>query len=126
MSFSNTYETTVLTWTFTANTATRPTAWYLGLYTSVGGEGAPGTEVTGGSYVRKTVAFTVTGNTASNTAAVEWPTATASWGTVSDIAVLDAITGGNVIAYASLDAAKTISTGDVFRVPAGDLDITLD
>jgi hypothetical protein len=126
MSFSNTYETTVLTWTFTADTATRPTAWYLGLYTSAGGEGAPGTEVTGGSYVRETVAFTITGNTASNTAAVEWPTATASWGTVSDIAVLDAITGGNVIAYATLDAAKTISTGDVFRVPAGDLDITLD
>lgn len=126
MSFSDTYETTVLTWTFTANAATRPTAWYLSLHTTAGSDTTPGTEVTGGSYARQSVSFTVTGNTASNTAAVEWPTATASWGTVTDIAVYDAVSGGNVIAYATLTASKTISTGDVFRVPAGDLDITLD
>ncbi len=27
---------------------------------------------------------------------------------------------------AALTASKTISTGDVFRIPTGDLDITLD
>ena len=31
-----------------------------------------------------------------------------------------------MIAYASLTASKTIDTGDVLRVPAGDLDITLE
>ena len=58
-------------------------------------------------------------------AAIEFPTATASFGTVSHVAVFDASTGGNMIAYAALTASKAIDTGDVFRVPSGDLDITL-
>jgi hypothetical protein len=126
MSFSNTYETNVLTWTFTNGAVTRPTAWYLGLFTSDPGEAQGGTEVSGGAYVREAVTFSVTGDTATNSAAVEWPVATGSWGTITHIAVYDALTGGNQIAYAALAIAKTIATGDVLRVPAGDLDITLD
>ena len=126
MSFSNTYETNVLTWTFTNSAVARPTAWYLGLFTAAPGEAGGGTEVSGGSYVREAVTFSVTGDTATNTAAVEWPVATASWGTITHIAVYDASTGGNQIAYAALTNSKTIASGDVLRVPAGDLDITLN
>ena len=126
MSFSNTYETLVLQYTFTNASVTRPTAWYLGLFTSAPGEAGGGTEVSGGSYVRKAVTFSVTGDTATNTAAVEWPVATATWGTITHIAVYDALSGGNQIAYAALTNSKTIAPGDVLRVPAGDLDITLD
>jgi hypothetical protein len=68
----------------------------------------------------------VSGDTASNNAALEFPTATASWGTITHVAVFDAVTTGNMIAYATLTSSKTIATGDVLRVPAGDLDITLD
>jgi len=48
------------------------------------------------------------------------------YGTVVAVGVFDAATGGNLLAYADLTASKTIDTGDVFRIPAGDLDITLD
>lgn len=126
MSFSNTYETTVLQWTFTNGAVTRPTAWYIGLFTTAPGEAGGGTEVSGGGYVRKAVTFSVSGNLATNTAAIEFDVATADWGTITDIAVFDASTGGNQIAYATLTTSKTIATGDVLRVPAGDLDITLD
>lgn len=126
MSFSNTYETNVLTWTFTTDAVTRPTAWYLGLFTVAPGEGGGGTEVSGGAYVRKAVTFSVSGNLATNTAAIEFDVATADWGTITHVAVFDASTGGNQIAYAALSTSKTIATGDVLRVPAGDLDITLD
>jgi hypothetical protein len=126
MSFSNTYETNVLTWTFTTGAVTRPTAWYIGLFTSDPGEAQGGTEVSGGSYVREAVTFTVSGDTATNSAGVEWPVATATWGTITHIAVYDASTSGNQIAYAALANAKTIASGDVIRIPAGDLDITLD
>lgn len=126
MSFSNTYETNVLTWTFTTNSVTRPTAWYLGLFTAAPGEAGGGTEVSGGSYARKAVTFTVSGNLATNSAAVEFDVATADWGTITHVAVFDASTGGNQIAYAALTTSKTIATGDVLRVPTGDLDITLD
>lgn len=126
MSFTNDAETRTLQWLFTTGSPTRPTAWYIGLFTAAPGEAGGGTEVSGGSYVRMAVTFTVTGDLATNSAAVEWPTATASWGTITHIAVFDALTTGNMLAYATLTAAKTIASGDVLRIPAGDLDITLD
>lgn len=128
MSFSNTFETHVLNYVFTATSVTRPTAWYIALFTSNPAEDASGTEVSasGTAYARQTVAFTVSGNLATNSAAVEFPTATASFGTVTHIGVFTASTSGTLIAYSALSASKSISTGDVFRVPAGDLDITLD
>lgn len=126
MSFSNTYETNVLTWTFTNGAVTRPTAWYVGLFTTDPGEAQGGTEVSGNGYAREAVTFTVSGNTASNSAAVEFDAATGSWGTITHIAIYDAITSGNQIAYAALTASKTIDTGDVLRISTGELDVTLD
>ena len=126
MSFSDTFETTVLTWVFTTSSATRPTEWHIALYTASPSDPGGGTEVSGGGYARQAVTFTVSGNTASNTAAIEWPVATAGYGTVNDVGVFDAASGGNLIAYAALTTSKAIDTGDVFRLPAGDLDVTLD
>jgi hypothetical protein len=40
--------------------------------------------------------------------------------------VFDAATSGNLLAYGALSASKAIGAGDVFRIPAGDLDITLN
>lgn len=128
MSFSNTFETRVLTWVFTTDSATRPTAWYMALFTSNPADDASGTEVStsGTAYARQSATFTISGDTASNSAAIEFPTATASFGTVSHVGVFDASTGGNLIAYAALTTSKSIDTGDVFRIPSGDFDVTLD
>jgi len=128
MSFSNHLETEILDHVFGGNAYTAPATLYLALFTSNPDEDASGTEVStsGTAYARQTVAFTVSGNTATTSAAVEYSTATANFGTVSYVGVMDASTGGNLLAYAALTSSKTIETGDVFRVPAGDLDITLD
>lgn len=127
MSFTNQHETDVLTWSLTTGSVTRPTAWYIALFTSDPTDtGSAGTEVSGGSYVRTAATFSVTGDTATNTAGIEFPAASASWGTVSHIGIMDASSGGNMLVHAALSAAKTISSGDVFRIPTGDLDITLD
>ena len=126
MSFSNYLETKVLDHVFGGTAYTAPATLYLALHTSNPDEDDSGTEVSGGGYARQTVAFTTSGNTTSNTAAVEFPTATANYGTVTHCGIYDASTAGNLIAYAALTSSKTIETGDVFRVPAGDLDITLD
>jgi len=101
---------------------------YVALYTVAPDDTGGGTEVTGGSYVRQTGTFTVSGTsptTATNSAAIEYPTATADYGTVVAVGILDASSGGNLLAYADLTTSKTVSTGDVFRFDAGDLDITL-
>jgi len=126
MSFSNFLETEILDHVFAGAAYTAPATLYLALYTAAPGETGGGTEVSGGAYARQSVAFTTTGNTTSNSAAVEYPTATASFGTVTHVGVFDALTSGNLMAYATLSSSKTIDTGDVFRVPTGDLDITLD
>jgi hypothetical protein len=128
MSFSNFLETEILDHVFAGAAYTAPTTLYLALFTAAPGETGGGTEVTtsGTAYARQSVAFTTTGNTTSNSASVEYATATASFGTVTHVGVFDAATSGNLMAYAALTSAKAIDTGDVFRVPIGDLDITLD
>lgn len=125
MSFSNTFETHVLQYVFTTTTLTRPTAWYVALFTTDPTDAGSGTEVSGTSYARESVTFSVTGDTASNTAAIEFTAAGSNWGTVTHVGIYDAASAGNLIAHASLTASKAIDTGDVFRIPTGDLDVTL-
>lgn len=128
MSFSNFLETELLDHVFANNAYTSPSAVYVGLFTSNPDEDGSGSEVStsGTAYVRQSASFTVSGNTATTDAAVEFPTATASWGSITHIGIYDAESAGNLLAYSALDAAKTISSGDVLRIPAGDIDITLD
>ena len=125
MSLSNTFENRVATWLFTGTAVTRPTAWHLALFTTDPAEDGSGTEVSGGSYARETVAFTITADTAANTSAVEFTAATASWGTVTHCAVYDAASGGNMIAYAALDSSIAVGIGDVVRFDAAALDFTV-
>ena len=123
--FSNYLENKVLLHVFGGTAYTAPATLYLALYTVAPSDTGGGTEVSGTSYARQTIAFTVTDDTASNTSAVEFPTAGSSWGTVVAVGIFDNLTSGNLLAYGNLTASKTIASGDVFRVPAGDLDITL-
>ena len=114
---------------FTSTSVTRPTAWYVALFTSDPTDtGSAGTEVsTGTGYARTAVTFSVTGDTATNSAAVEFPAASGgNWGTITHIGVMTASSGGDMIVHSALTTAKAINDGDVFRIPTGDLDITLD
>ena len=127
--FTNYAEDLVLDWLLTNASATRPTAWYVALYTVAPGEAGGGTEVSGGSYARVSATFTVSGTaptTASNSVAVEFPEATGNWGTIVAAGIFDASTSGNLIAFANLTTSKAIDTGDVLRFNIGALDITLD
>jgi len=127
--FTNFSEDLVLDFLFTASTATRPTAWYVALYTVAPGEAGGGTECSGTSYARQSASFTVSGTApaqAANSAAVEFPTAGGSWGTIVAAGVFDASTSGNLLAYADLTTSKTIDTGDVLRFNTGTLIVTLD
>lgn len=123
--FSNYLENKVLDHVFGGNAYSAPGTLYLALYTSDPGDDNSGTECSGTSYARQTIAFTVTNDTASNTSAVEFPTAGSSWGTITHVGILDALTSGNLLAHGALTASKVVAQGDVFRVPASDLDITL-
>ena len=116
---------------------TAPSTLYVGLFTAEPSEAGGGTEVSGNGYARQSVTMTVSGTNpteADNDAAVEFPEATGSQGTVTHAGVFDALTGGNVLAYATLTDPndfstanpKAIGTGDIFRISAGNLKIRLD
>lgn len=126
--FSDYLEDKVLKHVFGGSAYTAPGTLYVALYTVAPTDTGGGAEVSGGGYTRKTAAFTVSGTNptqASNTAAIEYPTATANYGTVVAVGIFDASSSGNLMAYANLTSSKVVSTGDVFRFNAGDLDITL-
>lgn len=127
-SFSDYLEDKVLKHVFTNTAYTAPTTLYVALFTAAPSDSGGGTEVTGGSYARQSMAFTVSGSNptqATNSANVDFPTASAGWGTIVSAAVFDASSGGNMLAYADLTASKTINSGDVFRFPASNFTITL-
>lgn len=123
---SDYFENQLLTWGLTSNTATRPTARYLALYTTAPTDAGGGTEVSGGAYARQLVSFTVSASTASNTSQIMFPMATSQWGTVVAIGVFDSITGGNLLYYGNAAVSKLIDTGDTMVINAGNLIITLD
>jgi len=126
-SFSDYLEDKLLKHAFTNTSYTPAATMYVGLYTAAPTDAGGGTQVTGGSYARVSVAFTVsgTGTLCTNSAAVEFAAATASWGTIVAVGIFDASTSGNLLAWADLAVNKTIESGDIFRIPTGDLDITL-
>lgn len=104
---------------------TMPTTVYVGLATASFADDNSGTELSGSGYTRKSAAFdAAVSGTADNTATIEFPAATGSWGSVSHFGIFDASTGGNLLIHGAFTTAKTIAQGDILRISAGDLDIT--
>jgi hypothetical protein len=124
--FSNYLENALINATLRNTSYTSPATVYVGLYTSDPTDANTGTEVSGGSYSRKSVTFGAPSNGAStNSAAVEFDQATASWGTIGWIGILDAATSGNLLYHTALDVSKPIDTGDIFKILTGNLSVTL-
>jgi hypothetical protein len=123
---SNYLENALINATLRNTSYTSPATVYLGLYTSDPTDADTGTEVSGGSYARQAITFGAPSNgVTSNTAAIEFPQATANWGTVGWIGIEDALTGGNLLYHSPLDASKTIQSGDIFKIAIGSLSVTL-
>ena len=128
----------------TAAAGSGPTSLYVALYTANPTDSAAGTEVTGGSYARvavtsslanwagtqaaaSTTASSGSSGTTSNNNAITFPAPTANWGTITGIAILDALTGGNELFFGALTTSKTVNNGDAApSFAAAALSIQLD
>lgn len=130
MSFSNYLEDAVLNHVFGSGSGTYTPAstLYVALFTSAPNDtgASSGTEVSGGGYARQTGTFTTSSGTASNDSAIEYPTATADYGTVVAMGIFDASSGGNLLAYGTLTTSKNVSSGDVLRFNASAVNISLN
>ena len=126
--FSNYLENALINATLRATTYTSPATVYVSLYTSDPTDADTGTEVSTSAtgYARTAVTFGAPSNGVStNSADVTFPTATASWGTVTHIGIHDASTSGNLLFHTPLDTSKTIDSGDIFKIITGNLSVTL-
>jgi hypothetical protein len=124
---SNYLENALINGTLRATSYTAPTTVYVGLYTTDPTDANTGTEVSGGSYARTSATFGAPSNgVTTNSAAVTFPTATGTWGTVGWIGILDAATSGNLLYHTPLTSSKSITSGDIFTISIGNLSVTLE
>ena len=134
---SNYLENKLLDHVLTATSYTAPGARYLALFTNTSGNAAANLEAgtltdevstSGTAYARQAVTFAAaSGGSSATNATVTFPAATANWGTITHVAVMDGNTAGsdNVLFWGAVTTSKTIETGDTFQVSSGNLTISL-
>lgn len=129
--FSDYLENKVLDHLLGATAYTAPGTIYFALYTASPSDAGGGTEVSGGAYARVAVTNNATNWPAANagvkrnSAVITFPEATANWGTITAIGILDAATGGNLLFWTTI-TARTVVTGDVPRFNAQGVTISLN
>lgn len=93
-----------------------PATVYVALF--VGDPEAGGVEVSGGAYVRQSKASTnanwpaAANSQKSNATTITFPEATASWGTPTHFALMDAVAAGNRMVSGALGTARPIAVGE--------------
>jgi hypothetical protein len=126
-SFSDYMENAVIDHMLRNQAFTPPSALYVALYTVSPTDAGGGTEVSGGSYARQTVTLSAaSAGATSNSADITFPQATADWGTIVAVGIMDAASGGNLLAWGALTASKTVNNEDQFKIPAGNLTLSVD
>jgi len=126
-SFSDYFENKIIDHMLRNQAFTPPSTLYVALYTVAPTDAGGGTEVSGGSYARQAVTFSAaSGGATSNSADITFPQATADWGTIVAVGILDASSGGNLLAWGALTANKTVNSGDQFKITAGNLTLSVD
>ena len=128
MAKSNYLENKVVDHFLGTSSTSAPSNVYIGLFTSDPTDAGTGTELSGSSYARQSATFAsphATNGTCTISGDITFPTATGTWGTITHVGIFDASSSGNLLFHGSLSASKTIASGDVLKVSASDLTITL-
>ncbi len=143
MSMTNYLESGVLNHLFRTDTFSKPSTIAIGLTADVPLEtdtGGTNTEVTNaGAYARVDVGAPTNGDWdfvdqgpgasghTQNTAVITFPKATANWGMVSGVIIIDNATygAGNVLMFGKLTVARDIKNGDTFSFASSELNIFL-
>ena len=110
---------------------THLTTTYFALMTVMPTASGGGTEVSGGSYARKSFTNNSTnwpassGQTKTNANVIDFGTATANWGTILGVAEYDASSGGNLLAFGPLTSSRIVNNGDSFQIPVSGATYTM-
>ena len=89
-----------------------------------------GVEISGNGYARVSTVpadWTISsGGAISNVNKISFPTATGDWGLILEVALYDAISGGNELANGFSVPPQNVTDGKIFSIAAGNADLTLD
>jgi len=121
-------EKLLLDFLMTTGTATRPTNWYVALYTGAPSDSGGGTEVSAGGYARQSVSFNAAsspGGTTSNSNEVSFTASGGDYGTVTHMGIFDASSSGNLLWHGALTASKAVADGDTLTFAIGNIDLTM-
>ena len=106
---------------------TMPTAVWLGLFTAAPSDTGGGTEASGGAYARQEIEFNAAsspGGQATNANTETFTASGAGWGTITHVALFDAVTSGNMLAWTAVTNV-TINDGDSLEYDPADITFTL-
>lgn len=101
---------------------------FVSLHTSDPGTTGAG-EIVGGAYARTASTFVNTGSNptiASNDAIVQFPQATAGWGTITHFGLWSAAVAGSYLGGDAVTESKDIALGDIARWDIGKLQVSAD
>jgi hypothetical protein len=111
---------------------TVPATYYIALSTTTpSSDGTGVTEPSGGNYSRVAVTnnktnFTTAANgSLSNATQFAFPESTSSWETITHICLYDASTGGNLIAYDTLNPSRVVQSATTVLLAVGQMQISM-
>lgn len=127
-SLTDAAENAIVDAVFRSQSLGAPATWYVALDTSACSDSSAGTEVSGGSYARASLAAglsnwkgtdggtsgasTGTSGQTKNAVAITFAAPTASWGVVTHFRLVSASSGGTTWVCQALTTPKTINSGD--------------
>lgn len=113
-------------WLFSVDAITRPTAWYVALYTATPDDTGGGTEVSTGGYARQAVTFTDAGSGVySNNVQLSFDATGADFGTIVAVGVFDAVSSGHLLAW-KVVTSQSVVNGQSARFASGALTVRFD
>lgn len=134
-------ESTIIQHIFRSATWTKPTTLAIALCSAAPSDtdtGALTSKEIGnsGAYARVTLNpgtanwadVTTNNGTTSNSSAITFTAASADWGTVTHVAIVDSATygSGNMLFYGALTASKIVGNGDTFQFAVNQLTVQID
>lgn len=142
MSLSDYMENKLVDHVFRGRAYSAPSNIYVALFIAAPSDAGGGVEVSGGSYARvrigpsdtawlstqgtnAAVPSSGTSHGTANGTLIVWPVATANWGTITHVALYDALTGGNLLIWNVMQLPKAVNSSDpAFSFRTGNLAVS--
>jgi hypothetical protein len=132
--FTNYAQLAMVNWALTTapmtGLNTRPTAWFMGLSSTIPTNSGGGiTEPIGNNYARQSITFGPSiGNPglSSNINLIQFTASGGNWGSILYALVFDGVTLGHCWAIGPLDSPRTIQNGDTLQFQQGTLAVGIN